>query len=662
MRAPGREAAAGGSRVAARFRLPARSGLARRGGMSVHDRAPSDGTPPAGSPARRALPVALVLVLGVALSVGVFLVVRRGAVERDAALNTFYAWAFFATGLLLTGLLVSILVNARRRRATVERLVRQRTVELRASEERYRAFVEQSAEAIWCFEFEPPVSVDEPLAAQIETYLRGARLTECNDVMAQMYGFARAKEIVGLRLPDILPLDDPRTREHVRAVIESRYRLTDHETCEVDRHGQTKYFLNNLTGIVRDGRLLRVWGTQRDITERRRADEERALMERRLIEAQKLESLGVLAGGIAHDFNNLLTGVLGNASLARLDLPPESPVHESLAQIETGAQRAAELCQQMLAYSGRGRFVVQRLELSAVVRATTELIQLSISKKAVLKMALAEDLPAVTADATQLRQIVMNLVINASDAIAEKSGVITISTGVMQAGCDYLSELWLTPGLAAGRYVFLEISDTGSGMDAATQAKIFEPFFTTKFAGRGLGLAAVLGIVRGHHGALKVWSEPERGTTFRLLLPCADGPAEAVPAPAPPGTDWRGRGTVLVVDDEETVRAVSTRMLRKMGFEPLLAMNGREGVDLFARRPDEIAAVLLDLTMPVLDGPAALVELRGLRPGVRVLLMSGFTEHDAVGRFAIQGRAGFLQKPFTADELRAALRAIFEPA
>jgi len=295
-----------------------------------------------------------------------------------------------------------------------------------------------------------------------------------------------------------------------------------------------------------------------------------------------------------------------------------------------------------------------------VVRDTAELIQLSIGKNAVLKFALATDLPTVTADATQLRQIVMNLVINASDAIGERSGVIAISTGVLHADRAYLTETHLSPGIPEGRYVFLEVSDNGAGMSAETKAKIFDPFFTTKFTGRGLGLAAVLGIVRGHRGAMKVYSEPGRGSTFKLLLPCAEGPAEDAPASAETSTAWRGSGLVLVIDDEEIVRAVSSRMLKIMGFEPLLATNGREGADIFASRPDEIAAVMLDLTMPVLDGTATLTELRRIRADVRVLLMSGFTEHDALDRFAGKGLAGFLQKPFRSDELRTALRAMFE--
>ena len=651
--------------------------------VSVSDSNPTGGGPfdPAAPSVRRALPVALVLVLGLALSLGTFFRVRGGDTE-PAVSSTSYAYAFLATGVLLTSLLTSILLNAQRRRATVERLVAQRTAELhaaqeelhedlrrraaaeqalRASEERYRAFVEQSTEGIWRMENEPPIPIHLPVEEQIDLLYRHARLAECNDAMARMYGHASAAEILGRRIGEITPQDDPLNLAYHRAFIEGGYRLTDWETREADKDGNIKYFLNNETGIVEDGLFKRAWGTQRDVTERKREEEERALIERRLQETQKLESLGVLAGGIAHDFNNLLTSVLGNASLARLELPPESPAQESLAQIETGAQRAAELCKQMLAYSGRGRFVVRRLDLSAVVRDSTEIIQLSISKKAVLKFALAKDLPAIAADATQLRQIVMNLVINASDAIAEKSGVIAVSTGVMHADRAYLTETHLAPGIAEGRYVFLEVSDNGAGMSAETKARIFDPFFTTKFAGRGLGLAAVLGIVRGHRGALKVYSEPGRGTTFKLLLPCAEGPAEELPAPADDGAAWRGSGLVLVIDDEETVRAVSARMLTMMGFEPLLAVNGREGADLFASRAGEIAAVMLDLTMPVLDGTATLTELRRLRADVPVLLMSGFTEHDAVDRFAGKGLAGFLQKPFKSDELRAALRAMFEP-
>jgi nitrogen-specific signal transduction histidine kinase/CheY-like chemotaxis protein len=399
-----------------------------------------------------------------------------------------------------------------------------------------------------------------------------------------------------------------------------------------------------------------------DVTEQRLAEEEKARIEHKLQETQKLESLGVLAGGIAHDFNNLLTGILGNASLARLDLPPTSPAQPSLEQIELVAQRAADLCKQMLAYSGKGRFIVQRLDLSVLVRDTADLLRLSISKNAVLKFSLSAGLPAISVDATQMRQILMNLIINASEAIGESSGVITVTTGVMHADRAYLTEAYLSPNIPEGEYVFLEVSDNGSGMDAETRQRIFDPFFTTKFTGRGLGLAAVLGIVRGHQGALKVYSEPGRGTSFKLLLPRAEGPAEHLPVRLEASPAWRGAGTMLVVDDEDTVRTVAARMLAGMGFHILQAANGHEAVEIFLSHHGEIVGVLLDLTMPQLDGTATFSELRRIKPDIRVLLMSGFNEQDAVNRFAGKGLAGFIQKPFKAETLQAKLRAIFETA
>jgi nitrogen-specific signal transduction histidine kinase/CheY-like chemotaxis protein len=399
-------------------------------------------------------------------------------------------------------------------------------------------------------------------------------------------------------------------------------------------------------------------GTVMDITHQHLAEEERVRMERKLQESQKLESLGVLAGGIAHDFNNLLTGILGNASFARMDIPANSPAQISLEQVEIASQRAAELCKQMLAYSGKGRFVVQQIDLSALVRETGDLLQVSISKNCVLKYALATDLPAIIADATQIRQIIMNLVINASEAIGDKSGVISIATGVIEADRAYLTEAHLSPNIPEGEYVFLEVSDNGIGMSAETRARIFDPFFTTKFTGRGLGLAAVLGIVRGHHGAMKVYSEVGRGTAFKLLLPCAEGPADAAPdLPAAP-LAWRGSGTMLVVDDEDTVRNTTRRMLERIGFEVLMASDGAEALEVFHREGSRIAGVLLDLTMPHLDGNATFTELRRLDPEVRVLLVSGFNEQEAVTRFAGKGLAGFLQKPFKPDTLYSKLQSI----
>ena len=416
------------------------------------------------------------------------------------------------------------------------------------------------------------------------------------------------------------------------------------------------------------GQSVSILSLVQDVTERvvaeqagRKTAAEQQALERKLQEAQKLESLGVLAGGIAHDFNNLLTGVFGNASLARLDLPADSPVQPLLEQIEVAAMRAADLCKQMLAYSGKGRFVVQRLALNALIEDITRLLQVSISKRSVLKFSLAEALPPVLGDATQLRQVVMNLVINASEAIGEKSGFISITTGLTRADRAYLAGTFFAPDLPEGDYLFLEVADNGGGMPPEVQARIFDPFFTTKFTGRGLGLAAVLGIIRGHKGALKVFSEPGWGTTFKILFPCAEGPADqpAETAPAPAG--WRGAGTVLVVDDEETVRVTTARMLESLGFATRLAEHGRTGVEEFRAAPDSFALVVLDLTMPHMDGEEAFREITALRPGARVLLMSGFNEQEALAQFTGKGLAGFLQKPFNLPALREKLQQIFSP-
>ena len=401
------------------------------------------------------------------------------------------------------------------------------------------------------------------------------------------------------------------------------------------------------------GHPARMAGTAMSITARKEAEEERLRVEAKLQETQKLESLGVLAGGIAHDFNNLLTGVIGNTSLALLDLPAGSPLLPCLEQIEEAAQRAAELCKQMLAYAGKGRFIVHDLDLSALVRDTAHLLASAIGKGVALDFHLAEQLPAVNADATQLRQIVMNLVLNASEAIGERTGSIRIATGLAQPDHPGLSGV---PEQPPGGYVSLQITDSGCGMTEETVAKIFDPFFTTKFTGRGLGLAAVQGIVRGHHGILQVTSEPEHGTTFEILFPTT-GHRPTPPAAPPSETPlWRGTGTVLVVDDEPTMRVTAARMLEAIGFRVLIAEHGLEALEIFRAQPENIRAVLLDLTMPKLDGDGTFRALRQLRPDLRVVLMSGYNEADAIRKFIGQGLAGFLQKPFSLAALRARMK------
>jgi CheY-like chemotaxis protein len=320
--------------------------------------------------------------------------------------------------------------------------------------------------------------------------------------------------------------------------------------------------------------------------------------------------------------------------------------------------RAADLCKQMLAYSGRGRFDVRKLDLGLFVEQTAQILQISISKKCVLRFDLKPDLPPIEVDATQIQQVIMNLVINASEAIGDRNGVISISTGLIRVDRAYLAATLIDSDLPEGEYIFLEVSDTGSGMSPEVRERIFDPFFTTKFTGRGLGLAAVLGIVRGHKGALKVYSELGRGTTFKLLFPAAAGASETIVGPDENLPAWRGSGTVLVVDDESRMRQTVDRMMRRLGFDTVLVCNGREAVDGFRVDPDRFELVLLDLTMPDMDGEQTFTELRRIRSDVRVILMSGFNAQEAMLRFPGKGLASFLQKPFTIDSLRSVLQSV----
>jgi len=391
-----------------------------------------------------------------------------------------------------------------------------------------------------------------------------------------------------------------------------------------------------------------------EIIERELAEEERQKVQVKLLHAQKLESLGVLSGGVAHDFNNLLVGILGNAGLALQEMPDESPVRQTIRDIETSALRAAELTRQLLAYAGKGQFVIQPVRLAQLVEEMGHLLGSAVHKSAHLVFDFGDGVPDIDADPIQLRQVVMNLVTNAAEAIGAGSGTITLRTGTIAATRDYLADAQLGPGLAEGMYTFVEVEDDGHGMHPATLARIFDPFFTTKFTGRGLGLAAVLGIVRSHRGAIKVTSAPGRGTKVRVLLPPASTQSAAqVPAAPEPQAAVRG-GSVLIVDDEETVRRVAQRILETAGFQVRTATGGVEAMRTLREAPGAVDLVLLDMTMPDMSGAQTLTELQRIRPGIRVVLSSGYSQEEA--SIPEARVAAFIQKPYRPADLVAAIR------
>jgi two-component system, cell cycle sensor histidine kinase and response regulator CckA len=514
---------------------------------------------------------------------------------------------------------------------------------LRQSEERFRAAFDYAA-------------IGMALVAP------NGRWIQVNRSLCDLVGYS-AEELQSRTFQDITHPDDlDADLEYVRQMLACEIRYYHMEKRYLHKAGHIVWVLLSVS-LVHDaaGNPLYFIAQIQDITGRKRAEQEKLLLERKLLEAQKLESLGVLAGGIAHDFNNLLTAVLGNASLIEMDVAPDSPFRAPLAQIQQAGERAADLCRQMLAYAGQGRFVLAKLDLNRLVQETTGLLQLSISKKVKLQLELAEQLPTIVADSTQMHQVVMNLVLNASEAIGDRPGVIRVTTGTQFANRAFLVSTCLSPNLPEREYVVLEVSDTGCGMQDDTRQKIFDPFFTTKFTGRGLGLAAVLGIIRSHKGAIKVESKPDQGSTFRVLLPTSQESGDERQRNAPARETWRGEGTVLVVDDEAWVCDVTSRMLKSLGFHVISARDGEDALTRFQESPDAFRLVLLDLTMPRLDGVETFRTLHLLRPELPVILMSGYSEQEASARFAGEGLAGFLAKPFRLTDLVDRVQGVWQP-
>ncbi len=499
------------------------------------------------------------------------------------------------------------------------------------------------------------------------------RVTFLNPVAEHLTGWSQA-EALGQDITAIVRFVDTVTGEPIAHPVPhvlhlgTTVQLQNH--ISLVRRDGTTLEVDNSTAPIQDDRNLLLGAVMvlRDISERR-------AFERKLLETQKLESLGVLAGGIAHDFNNMLAVILGNASLALLDAPEGSALYKAIEPIVSTARRAAELTGQMLTYAGRGQVEVQPLNLNTLVQEMTTLLQASLTHKARLHYTLAPQLPLILADATRIRQLLLNLVINASEAIHDPGGIVSVTTGMRSVDRAYLAGSSFASDVPEGNYVYLEVQDTGCGMDAETLARIFDPFFTTKFTGRGMGLPAVLGIVRRHQGAIKVESRVGVGTTCTVIFPPADAPflrqqaeiadTTAAPAAAPPtatsviaAAAHTVIGSILVIDDEVEVGNLIARVLEYHGHTVLTATSSQTGLAALQSHLADIDCVLLDLSMPGMSGEQVLRALRAMSRDIPVILMSGYSEEQVIGRFVGAHLSGFLQKPFTTSALLAMIQRV----
>ncbi|MBF0499455.1 MAG: response regulator [Candidatus Riflebacteria bacterium] len=532
---------------------------------------------------------------------------------------------YLVKGQIDANLLTSSIAYAIEREKTIRQLYE--------SENRYRTLFQQSPDGI--------------IVVCPETHLP----LEFNDLACSQLGYSREEF-------SVLPIFESQ-------IDESRNALKDFfSQPETTHQGDFETRLRTKSGEIRECRVIArtlMWNGERafqcvvsDITEQKKSFQERQKFEARLQQLQKFESLEKLAGGIAHDLNNILTGIMGYADLAMLRLPNDSAARDNIQRIISAARNAANLGKQMLAFSGKGRFFGQSIRLFDLIQQTSHLIRAAVSRDCEVRFELDEELPAIDGDFSQVSQAVLNLVTNCSEAIGTGPGTITIRSGLMSCDRVFLDEGHTTLNLPEGKYVFLEVADTGPGMPAEVGERIFDPFFSTKFAGRGLGLSTVLGIMRGHRGTIKVASKLGEGTSISLFFPVSTavkaGFANARTDLTIPGKEGL-EGKILIIEDEEGVRLSVKKILEEHGFSVLTASDGFQGLEIFKNAPNDIRLILLDLTMPKMDGEETFRELRKIRGDVRVVLTSGYSEKEATQYFNQGDLAGFLPKPFTIAEL-----------
>jgi len=460
-----------------------------------------------------------------------------------------------------------------------------------------------------------------------------------------------AQALVGHAFSELIYEEDaPDVRRRIQIVFDGKIDL-DEFTCRMQLSDGAIVWVQARIRLVSGGKPeLRIIG--RDITEQRNSERARRELEDKIQRAQKLESLGLLAGGIAHDFNNLLVGVLGNAGLLSINLQNDPKNQSYVREIERGAEQAAALADQMLAYSGKGGFVKRAFDVGALIRESSGTLSETLSANAKLSLEVPSEALAIEGDESQVRRVVANLITNASDALGDEGGTIAVTAGVTDADRDYLAGTCVDDELLPGKYVFVEVADRGSGMSDETKSRMFDPFFTTKAGGRGLGMAAVLGIVRGHKGAIDIASEAGRGTSVRLLFPATDRRIEEpVTGVEPYVLPRRNSGRILVVDDEAAIRTLVRNALELVGFEVLDADDGRTAVDVFRKHQAEIDLVLLDMTMPDIGGEETIRRLRAMRQDIQIIASSGFVEQEVLGRLSGAEPNAFLRKPYRAIDL-----------
>lgn len=519
---------------------------------------------------------------------------------------------------------------------------------LRESEERYRMFVAQSAEGIFRMEYRPPVPCDLPVAEQMRLGRKNGYLAECNDAMARMYGRASAQEMVGKPLSDFLVLNDPVTQKFMENFIQSGYRVIDQESREMDAQGQTKLFRNTMIGMVVDGHWVRTWGITRDVTERMH-------MEEQLRNAQQMEAIGRLAGGVAHDFNNILSIIMGHGELLRAGADEET--REGLEQIRRAADRAASLTQQLLAFSRKQVLQPQVLDLNEATADVQKMLARVIGEDIELIAVLHPSLDTVKADPGQVEQVLMNLAVNARDAMPH-GGKLVMETANVEVDDERGRELDLTPG----RYVMLIVTDTGHGMDSETLAHIFEPFFTTKPRGKGtgLGLATVYGIVKQSGGSIQVKSEKGRGTDFRIYLPAAEERPRRMSPPHAAEKVAGGKETILIVEDEPDLRELTRVFLEGYGYKVLQAASAEQAIQVADGFGERIDLLLTDVIMPGLSGRQLAEAILGKRPQTKIVYMTGYTDDMVVQHKVLEPGVNLLQKPFGRVELALKVRSTLD--